>query len=171
MAGRFEPNFANCLEIWSYAVFKNGLDEKDQLKVAMVNMFVTFASFQLFVPDVQQIYEAISGLIVNKELLSFPWRPGDLLCLVYLFKVVIVNIVMLLTYEVCVLFVDNVKAKVFKEYSAGFPCYSLLHTFELEAEEYMVDMLNVKPLVRNEISMAYLFPALQARPVVKCVEY
>ena len=38
----------------------------------------------------------------------------------------IVNIVMLLTYEVCVLFVDNVKAKVFKEYSAGFPCYSLL---------------------------------------------
>ena len=93
--------------------------------------------------------------------------------MVYLFKVVIVNIVMLLTYEVCVLFVDNVKAKVFKEYSAGFPCYSLLHTFELEveAEEYMVDMLNVTPLVRNEISMAYLFPALQARPVVKCVEY
>ena len=71
----------------------------------------------------------------------------------------------------CVLFVVNVKAKVFMEYSAGFPCYSLLHTFELEAEEYMVDMLNVKPLVRNEISMAYLFPALQARPVVKCVEY
>ena len=83
----------------------------------------------------------------------------------------IVNIVMLLTYEVCVLFVDNVKAKVFKEYSAGFPCYSLLHTFELEAEEYMVDMLNDKPLVRNEVSMAYLFPALQARPVVKSVEY
>ena len=54
----------------------------------------------------------------------------------------IVNIVMLLTYEVCVLFVDNVKAKVFKEYSAGFPCYSLLHTFELEAEEYMVDMIS-----------------------------
>ena len=78
---------------------------------------------------------------------------------------------MLLTYEVCVLFVDNVKAKVFKEYSAGFPCYSLLHTFELEAEKYMVVMLNDKPLVRNEISMRYLFPALQARPVVKCVEY
>ena len=86
-------------------------------------------------------------------------------------NIVIVNIVMLLTYEVCVLLFDNVKAKVFKEYSAGFPCYSLLLTFELEAEEYMVDMLNVKPLVRNEISMAYLFPALQARPVVKCVEY
>ena len=83
----------------------------------------------------------------------------------------IVNIVMLLTYEVCVLFVDNVKAKVFKEYSAGFPCYSLLHTFELEAEKYMVVMLNDKPLVRNEISMRYLFPALQARPVVICVEY
>ena len=71
----------------------------------------------------------------------------------------------------CVLFVVNVKAKVFMEYSAGFPCYSLLHTFELEAEEYMVDIFNDKPLVRNEISMAYLFPALQARPVVKCVEY
>ena len=42
---KVEPNFANCLEIGSYAVFKNGVDEKDQLKVAMVNMFVTFASF------------------------------------------------------------------------------------------------------------------------------
>ena len=69
---KVEPNFANCLEICSYAVFKNGLDEKHQLKVAMVNMFVTFATFQLFVTDVQQIYEAISGLIVNKELQSFP---------------------------------------------------------------------------------------------------
>ena len=81
------------------------------------------------------------------------------------------NIVMLLTYEVCVLFVDNVKAKVFKEYSAGFPCYSLLHSVEVETEKYKVDMLNDKLVVRNEISMAYLFPALQARPVVKCVEY
>ena len=54
------------------------------------------------------------------------------------------------------LFVDNVKAKVFKEYSAGFPCYSLLHSFELEAEEYKVDMLNDKPVVKNEIFMAYL---------------
>ena len=79
--------------------------------------------------------------------------------------------VRLLVCRICVLLVNNMKAKVFKEYSAGFPCYSLLHIFELEAEEYMVDMLNVKPLVRNEISMAYLFPALQARPVVKCVEY
>ena len=61
--------------------------------------------------------------------------------MVYLFKVVIVNIVMLLTYEVCVLFVDNVKAKVFKEYSAGFLCYSLLLTFELEAEKYMVCLM------------------------------
>ena len=37
-----------------------------------------------------------------------------------------------------VLFVDNVKAKVFKKYSAGFPCYSLLHSFKSEAEEYKV---------------------------------
>ena len=47
----------------------------------------------------------------------------------------------------------------------------MLHTFELEAEEYKVDMLNDKPVVRNEISMTYLFPALQARPVVKSIEY
>ena len=87
--------------------------------------------------------------------------------MVYLFKVVIVNIVMLLTYEVCVLFVDNVKAKVFKEYSAGFPCYSLVHAFEFETEEYKVYVLNNKPVVRNEITMVYLFPALRARPVVK----
>ena len=32
-------------------------------------------------------------------------------------------------------------------------------------------MLNDKPVVRNEISMTYLFPALQARPVVKSIEY
>ena len=66
----------------------------------------------------------------------------------------------------CVLFVVNVKAKVFMEYSAGFPCYSLLHTFELEAEEYMVDIFNDKPLVRNEVSiwheMLVSCPASQA---------
>ena len=68
--------------------------------------------------------------------------------------------VLLLICRVCVLLVNKFKAKVFKKYSAGFPCYSLFHTFELEAEKYMVDMLNDKPLVRNEISMRYLFPAL-----------
>ena len=47
----------------------------------------------------------------------------------------------------------------------------MLHTFELEAEEYKVDMLNDKIVVRNEISMAYLFPGLHARPLVKSVEY
>ena len=100
---------------------------------------------------------------------SFPWRPGDHRCLV-LFAVKNI-MVLLLMCRVCLLLLNNVKAKVFKECSAGFSCYSLLHTFELEAEEYMVDMLNVTPLVRDEISMAYLFPALQARPVVKSIEY
>ena len=78
---------------------------------------------------------------------------------------------MLLTYEVCVLFVDNMKAKVFKEYSAGFPCYSLLHSFEVETEEYKVDMPIDKLVARDEITMAYLFLALRARLVVKSVEY
>ena len=40
--------------------------------------------------------------------------------------------VLLLMCRVYVLLVKNVKAKVFKEYSAGFPCYSLLHSFEVE---------------------------------------
>ena len=79
--------------------------------------------------------------------------------------------VLLLMCRVYVLLVKNVKAKVFKEYSAGFPCESLLHSFEVETEEYKVDMLNDKLVVRNEITMAYLFPALRARLVVKSVEY
>ena len=32
-------------------------------------------------------------------------------------------------------------------------------------------MLNGKLMVKNEIPMPYLFPALQARPVVKTMEY
>ena len=69
-----------CSEICSYAVSKNGLDEKHQLKVVVINMFVTFTSFQLFVSNAQQIYEGVS--CIDTQLLSFPWRPGDLLCLV-----------------------------------------------------------------------------------------
>ena len=75
----------------SSAVFKNEFDEKHQLKVVVVNTFVTFASSQLFVSDLQQIYDAISGLDVNKELPSFLWRPDDLLCLVlFAFKKIMV---------------------------------------------------------------------------------
>ena len=62
---------------------------------------------------------------------------------------------------------QQIKAKVFKKYSASFPCYSLVHAFEFETEEYKVYVLNNKPVVRNEITMVYLFPALRARPVVK----
>ena len=105
----------------SSAVFKNEFDEKHQLKVVVVNTFVTFASSQLFVSDVQQIYDAISGLDVNKELSSFLWSPDDLLCLVlFAFKKIMV---LLLLCEAYVLLVNNVKAKVFKEYSAvqAFP--------------------------------------------------
>ena len=47
----------------------------------------------------------------------------------------------------------------------------MLHSFEVETEEYKVDMLNDKLVVRNEITMTYLFPALRARPVVKTEEY
>ena len=107
----------------------------------------------------------ISGLDVNKELFSLPWRPCDLLCLV-LFGVKNI-VVLLLICRVCVLLVNKFKAKVFKKYSAGFPCYSLVHAFEFETEEYKVYVLNNKPVVRNEITMVYLFPALRARPVVK----
>ena len=146
-------------------VLKPEFDEKHQLKVVVVNTFVTFASSQLFVSDVQQIYDAISGLDVNKELFSLPWRPCDLLCLV-LFGVKNI-MVLLLICRVCVLLVNKFKAKVFKKYSAGFPCYSLVHAFEFETEEYKVYVLNNKPVVRNEITMVNLFPALRARPVVK----
>ena len=130
----------------------------------MVNPFVTFASFQLFISDVEDIYDAITGLAVNKEIPSFPWSSMEARCLV-LFAVKNI-MVLLLMCRVYVLLVKNVKAKVFKEYSAGFPCYSLLHSFEVETEEYKVDMLNDKLVVRNEITMAYLFPALRARLVV-----
>ena len=46
-----------------------------------------------------------------------------------------------------------------------------LHSVEVETEKYKVDMLNDKLVVRNEIPMTYLFPALRARPVVKTEEY
>ena len=47
----------------------------------------------------------------------------------------------------------------------------MLHSVEVETEKYKVDMLNDKLVVRNEITMTYLFPALRARPVVKTEEY
>ena len=75
--------------------------------------------------------------------------------------------VLLLICRVCVLLVNKFKAKVFKKYSAGFHCYSLVHAFEFETEEYKLYALTNKPVVRNEITMVYLFPALRARPVVK----
>ena len=90
-----------------------------------------------------------SSLVMFKELLSFPWRPGDLLCVGYLSAVM--NIV--------VLFVDTVKAK---ECNASYPCYSLFHTSELEAKEDKVGMFNGYPVVINEVSMAYLFSAMHS---------
>ena len=125
-----------------------------------------FASSQLFVSYVQQIYDVVSSLNVNKALASFPWRPDDLLCMV-LFAVKNI-MVLLLMYRVCVLLVNNVKAKVFKKYSVSFPCYSLLHTFEFETEEYKVDILNDKLVARTEINMVFIF---RARPVLKSVVY
>ena len=77
--------------------------------------------------------------------------------------------VLLLMHRVCVLLLNNAKAKVFKKYSVGFLCYSLPHTFESETEEYKVDILNDKLVVRNEINMVFIFPALRARPVLKSV--
>ena len=65
------------------------------------------------------------------------------------------------------LLVNNAKAKVFKKYSVGFPYYSLLHTVEFETEDYKDDKL----VVRNEINMVYMFPALRARPVLKSVVF
>ena len=84
-----------------------------------------------------------------KELLSFPWWPGDLQCVGYLSAVM--NIV--------VLFVDTVKAK---ECNASYPYYSLFHTSELEAKEDKVGMFNGYPVVINEVSMAYLFSAMHS---------
>ena len=102
--------------------YRTRFDEKHQLRVAVINTFMTFASSQLFVSDIQQINDVTSGLNVNKELSSFPWRPGDLLCLV-LFAVKNI-MVLLLMYRVCVLLVNNAKAKILKKYSVGFPYYS-----------------------------------------------
>ena len=146
---------------------KKGFDKKHQLKVVVGNTFMTFASSQLFLSDVQQIYDVVSSLNVSKELSSFPWRPGDFLCLV-LFAVKNI-MVLLLMHRVCVLLLNNAKAKVFKKYSVGFLCYSLPHTFEPKTEEYKVDILNDKLVVRNEINMVFIFPALRARPVLKSV--
>ena len=71
-----------------------------------------------------------SSLVMFKELPSFSWRPGDLLCMGYFSAVV--NIV--------VLFVNTVKAK---ECNASYPCYSLFHTPELETKEDKVGDGNV----------------------------
>ena len=43
------------------------------------------------------------------------------------------------------------------------------HTFEPETEEYKVDILNDKLVIRNEMNMVFIFPALRARPVLKSV--
>ena len=52
---KVETSFAYGSEICNYTVFKNGFDEKRQLKVVVVNTFMTFASSQFFVSDVQKI--------------------------------------------------------------------------------------------------------------------
>ena len=71
-------------------------------------------------------------------------------------------VVLLLTCGICVLFVDTIKAR---ECNASYPCYSLFNTFELMAEEDKVEMFNGNNVDRNEVSMAHMFSARQARAV------
>ena len=84
-----------------------------------------------------------------KELLSFPWWPGDLQCVGYLSAVM--NIV--------VLFVDTVKAK---ECNASYPYYSLFHTSELEAKEDKVECLMVIQWSSMKSPWHYLFSAMHS---------
>ena len=73
---------------------------------------------------------------------------------------------LLLTSVVCALFANTVKAKVSKNCSAGYPCYSVFHTLALEAEEYEKELFRSKPVVRNlKHSMTHLFPVQPTRPV------
>ena len=95
---------------------------------------------------------------IFKELLIFPWRPGDFLCVFAVMNIV----VLLLTCGICVLFVETIKAR---ECNASYPCYSLFNTFELMAEEDKVEMFNGNNVDRNEVSMAHMFSARQARAV------
>ena len=103
-----------------------------------------------------------SSHIMFKELPSFLWRPGDL-CVVYLCAVMNI-MVLLLASEICVLFVDTLKAR---KCNASYPCCcsSLFHSSELEAKEDKVGMFNGSLVVRNEASMGYLFSAMQTKVV------
>ena len=104
----------------------------------------------LFVAITSPDHGMYSSHIMFKELSSFLWRPGDL-CVVYIWAVMNI-LVLLLTSEICVLFVDTVKAR---ECNASYPCCcsSLFHSSELEAKEDKVGMFNGNLVVRNEVSM------------------
>ena len=147
-------NFSKYSKNCSVTVFKQEFDDKLKLKVDGVNMLVTVTSLQThqlndipandFKFDTQLICDVNCNL-KNHKLFSFPWRPGNLRCWIYIFT--IIDMVLLLMSVVCALFANTVKAK-------------------LEAEEFEEELYRGKPLVRNlKQSMAYLFPVQLTKPV------
>ena len=141
-------------KICCVTVFKHESDEKLKLKIDGVNILVTVTSLQMAqlddipVDDLEldaQLICDVKRSHNNYKLFSFPWRPGNLLCWIYIFT--IIDMVLLLMSVACALFANTVKAK-------------------LEAEEFEEELYRGKPVVRNlKQSMAHLFPVQLTRPV------
>jgi len=142
-------------KICCVTVLKHEFDERLKLKVDGVNMLVTVTSLQMAqlddisVDDLEldaQLICDVKRSHNNYNLFSsFPWRPGNHRCWIYIFT--IIDLVLLLISVVCGLFANTVKAK-------------------LEAEEFEEELYRGKPVVRNwKQSIAHLFPVQLTRPV------
>merc|ERR1719430_2775754 len=90
-------NTSSSSKICCVTVFKHEFDEKLKLKVANVNILVTVTSLQMAqlddIPaddlelDAQLICD-VKRSHNNYKLFSFPWRPGNLLCWIYIFTII-----------------------------------------------------------------------------------